>query len=272
MSTRAQKAADTAVKDTGGKDTGGTVARTLAVLTVMAEAGGSVGVTDLATALGLPMSTSHRLLDLLRGAGFVERDATERRYRLGLQFLRVASLVTQNTSFATLCRPALERLTARTGETSMFCEYLPDQSPDGHMAAYTTHCDSPHSLRYRIALFEPAPVECGASGIAILAFLPPPLRARLCATPRPSPLTGRRPSGKALADLIESTRRKGYAFSSGEKLPDSIGVAVPVRLADERPVGSLTLTVPLARFVKSKLKGYVALLTEEARLLSGGSA
>lgn len=260
-----------ALKSGAAADTSGTVARTLAVLTVMAEAGGSVGVTDVAEALGLPMSTSHRLLDLLRGAGFVERDATERRYRLGLQFLRVASLVTQNTSFATLCRPALERLTARTGETSMYCEYLPDHSPERHMAAYVAHCDSPHSLRYRIALFEPAPVECGASGLAILSFLPPPLRASLIANPRPSPLTGKRPSSRALADLIESTRRKGYAFSSGEKLPDSIGVAVPVSLSEERPIGSLTLTVPLARFVKSKLKGYVALLTEEARLLSGRS-
>lgn len=262
MSTQAQKA------DTPGIDTGGTVARTLAVLTVMAEAGGSIGVTDVATALGLPTSTSHRLLDLLRGAGFVERDATQRRYRLGLQFLRVASLVMQNTSFATLCQPALERLTAETGETSMFCEYLPDHHPDRHMAAYTAKCDSPHSLRYRIALFEPAPVECGASGLAILSFLPPPLRASLCATPRPSPLTAKRPSSKTLTDLIEATRRKGYAFSSGEKLPDSVGIAVPIRLSEERPIGSLTLTIPLARFVRSKLKGYVALLLEEARLLS----
>ena len=243
------------------------MARTLSVLTVMAEAGGSVGVTDVAEALGLPMSTSHRLLDLLRGAGFVERDATERRYRLGLQFLRVASLVTQNTSFATLCQPALDRLTARTGETSMFCEYLPED----HMAAYTAKCDSPHSLRYRIALFEPAPVECGASGIAILSFLPPSLRASLVAAPRPSPLTGKRPTSKTLAELIESMRRKGYAFSSGEKLPDSVGIAVPIRLSEERPVGSLTLTIPLARYVKSKLKGYVSLLSQEARLLSGRS-
>lgn len=240
------------------------MARTLAVLTVMAEAGGDVGVTDVASALGLPMSTSHRLLDLLRGAGFVERDATQRRYRLGLQFLRVASLVTQNTSFATLCLPALERLTARTGETSMYCEY----QPDNHMAAYAAKSDSPHSLRYRIALFEPAPVECGASGLAILSFLPPPLRASLCATPRPSPLTAKRPSARTVAELIESTRRKGYAFSSGEKLPDSVGIAVPIRLSEERPIGSLTLTIPLARFVKSKLKAYVALLSEEAKLLS----
>jgi len=244
--------------------TGGTVARTLAVLTVMAEAGGSVGVTDVATALGLPTSTSHRLLDLLRGAGFVERDATQRRYRLGLQFLRVASLVTQNTSFATLCQPALERLTAETGETSMYCEYLPDR----HMAAYAAKSDSPHSLRYRITLFEPAPVECGASGLAILAFLPSSLRSSVCATPRPSPLTGKRPSSRALADLIDATRRKGFAFSSGEKLPDSVGIAVPIRLSEERPIGSLTLTIPLARFVRSKLKAYVTLLSKEAGLLS----
>lgn len=240
------------------------MARTLAVLTVMAEAGGSVGVTDVASALGLPMSTSHRLLDLLRGAGFVERDATQRRYRLGLQFLRVANLVTQNTSFATLCQPALERLTAKTGETSMYCEYLPDR----HMAAYAAKSDSPHSLRYRITLFEPAPVECGASGLAILSFLPSSLRSNVCATPRPSPLTGKRPSSRALADLIEATRRKGFAFSSGEKLPDSVGIAVPIRLSEERPIGSLTLTIPLTRFVRSKLKAYVALLSEEARLLS----
>ena len=240
------------------------MARTLAVLTVMAERGGSVGVTDLSKALGLPMSTSHRLLDLLRGAGFVERDPAERRYRLGLQFLRVANLVTQNTSFARLCEPALERITAETGETAVFCEYLPDR----HMAAYAAKCDSPHTLRYRIALFEPLPVECGASGRAILSFLPAPDRESVGAAPRPSPFSGKRVSSGALAAQIEIVRRKGFALSSGEKLPDSIGIAVPVRVADERPVGSLMLTIPKSRFVKAKLKAYVALLSKEAKALS----
>lgn len=255
------------VRKAGGgqaADTSGTVARTLAVLTVMAEAGGSVGVKEIATALGLPMSTSHRLLDLLRGAGFVERDAAQRRYRLGLQFLRVANLVTQNTSFAKLCQPALERITAGTGETALYCEYLPDR----YMAVYAAKSDSTHSLRYGIALFEPAPVECGASGLAILSFLPAHIRESVCATPRASPLSGKRLSSGALAGLIETTRRKGFAFSNGDKLPDSIGIAVPVRMSEERPVGSLTLTIPESRFVKSKLKAYVALLSDEARSLS----
>lgn len=246
-------------------DTSGTVARTLAVLTVMAERGGSVGVKDVATALTLPMSTSHRLLDLLRDAGFVEKDETGRRYMLGLQFLRVADLVTQNTSYARLCQPALDRITARTDETAVYCEYLPNH----HMAAYAAKSDSTNSLRYRIALFEPAPVECGASGLAILSFLPDPARARICSAPRASPLTGKRASSSALMAAIETTRRKGFALSKGEKLPGSIGISVPVRMSEDRPVGSLTLTIPASRFVKAKLKGYAALLSQEATLLSG---
>lgn len=250
--------------ETQTMDTSGTVARTLAVLTVMAERGGAVGVSDISTALDLPMSTSHRLLDLLRGAGFVERDAAQRRYRLGLQFLRVASLVRQHTSYAELCQPSLERVTAQTGETAVFCEYLPDR----HMAAYAAKSDSPHTLRYRIALFEPMPVECGASGRAILAFLPEQVRDSVGAAPRPSPFSGKRATSGALAGEIEIVRRKGFALSSGEKLPDSIGIAVPVRMADERPVGSLMLTIPKSRYVKSKLRAYVALLSKEAGALS----
>ena len=91
---------------------------------------------------------------------------------------------------------------------------------------------------------------------------------RAGATPRPSPLSGKRLSSSTLAGQIETTRRKGFAFSTGEKLPDSIGIAVPVRMAEERPIGSLTLTIPESRFVRSKLKAYVALLSEEAKLLS----
>jgi len=251
-------------RDEKATDTSGTVARTLAVLTVMAQSGGSVGVTEVATALGLPMSTSHRLLDLLRGAGFVERDAAQRRYRLGLQFLRVANLVTQNTSFARLCQPTLERITAETGETALYCEYLADH----HMAAYAAKSDSTHSLRYRITLFDPAPVECGASGLAILSFLPLPVRETVCAAPRASPLSGKRLSSRALAGRIDATRRRGFAFSNGEKLPDSVGIAVPVKMSEERPIGSLALTIPESRFVRSKLKAYVALLSREARSLA----
>lgn len=248
----------------GGADTSGTVARALAVLTVMAERGGSVGVKDVATSLALPMSTSHRLLDLLRHAGFVEKNESLRRYVPGLQLIRIAHLVIQSTTYSSVFQPALDRITAATCETAVYCEYWAENK----VCAYVAKSDSRQPLRYRIDLFEPVPVECGASGRAILSFLDEDVRTGICASPRPSPLHARCPSGSALARQIKTTRQTGFAFSQGEKLQDSIGIAVPVRLSSGGPIGSLTLTIPESRFAKSKLKSYVELLSHEARLLS----
>lgn len=88
------------------------------------------------------------------------------------------------------------------------------------------------------------------------------------AAPRPSPLSGKRLSGSALAAKIETTRRKGFAFSNGEKLRDSIGIAVPIRLSEERPVGSLNPGDPGEPLRAIEAQAYVALLSDEAGLLS----
>ena len=119
-------------------ETLGTVARTLSVLRVVAEAKGSVGVKDVADALGLPMSTSHRLLDLLLEAGFVQKEKVKRRYVIGSELFRLANLVAHKTSYASLVQPLLDELARETGETALFAAYLPAQ----HCVAYAAKSDS----------------------------------------------------------------------------------------------------------------------------------
>jgi DNA-binding IclR family transcriptional regulator len=244
----------------------GTVARVLSVLTVMAESKDSVGVKDIAAALKLPMSTSHRLLDLLLEGGFVEKDEGRRRYVIGVEFLRLANLVTQRSSYAAAIQPVLDRITGETGETAMYAEYLPSK----HAVMYSAKSDSPHSLRFRISLFQETPVEWGASGAAILAFLPADIQEEIQAAGTASPTTRKRMSRAAFFDRIKAIRKNGYATSEGEKLADSIGVAVPVIFEGDQARASITLTVPKVRFVRSRLPEYVGLLKREAELISKG--
>ena len=197
-------------------ETIGTVARTLSVLRVIAEAKGSVGVKDVADALQLPMSTSHRLLDLLLEAGFVEKEKIKRRYAVGAEFFRLANLVTHKTSLATRVQPLLDELTRETGETALFGAYLAAQQA----VAYAAKSDSPQSLRYRIDLFQQASLEWGATGIAILAFLPDQVQADVLAHARPSPITGRRVARAAFSERLATVRRDGFAVTEGEKLPE----------------------------------------------------
>ena len=246
-------------------ETMGTVARTLSVLRVVAEAKGSVGVKDVADALQLPMSTSHRLLDLLMEAGFVQKEMVKRRYGVGSEFVRLANLVAHKTSFATLVQPLLDELARETGETALFAAYLSTQ----HSVAYAAKSDSPHSLRFRIDLFQQVSSEWGATGIAVLAFLPEAEQAAAFARARPSPVTGRRLSRAAFLERLAVVRRDGFAVTEGEKLPDSIGIAVPLEAMPGEIIGSLALTIPKVRFVRAKTKSYVQLLRSAAQRVSG---
>jgi DNA-binding IclR family transcriptional regulator len=241
-------------------ETLGTVARALSVLTVLAESKDAVGVKDIASALDLPMSTSHRLLDLLQEGGFVQKDAQRRRYTVGMEFLRLANLVTQRIPFSTAVQPVLDRITKETGETTIYAEYLPTT----RAVMYSAKADSTHALRFRITLFQESPVEWGASGQAILAFLPAEVQKDVQTASRPSPLSKQRLSRTAFFERIEFVRKNGYAISEGEKLPDSIGIAVPVLLGADQIGGSITLTIPKVRFARARLAGYIDLLRKEA--------
>ncbi len=243
----------------------GTIARTLSVLRVIAEAKGSVGVKDVADALQLPMSTSHRLLDLLLEAGFVEKEKVKRRYTVGTEFFRLANLVTHKTSFASLVQPLLDELAQETGETAIFSAYLAAQRG----MTYAAKSDSPHSLRFRINLFQQTPLEWGATGLAILAFLPEQVQAEIFTQARPSPIAGRRLSRTAFFERLATVRRDGFAITESEKLPDSVGIAVPLEAVPGHVIGSIALTIAKVRFARAKTKTYVNLLRRAAARISG---
>ena len=193
----------------------GTVARTLSVLRVVAEAKGTVGVKDVADALGLPMSTSHRLLDLLLEAGFVQKEQIKRRYAIGSEFFRLANLIAHKTSYASLVQPILDELARETGETAMFASYVPAR----HCISYAAKSDSPNSLRFRIELFQETPARMGLDR--------PRGASRSC--PRRSGCVlvrarGRRPSADAVSTRAAFAERLAAVRATirlrrGEKLP-----------------------------------------------------
>ena len=103
----------------------------------------------------------------------------------------------------------------------------------------------------------------------MLAFLPEEQQAAAFTRAGPSPLGGRRLTRAAFAERLAAVRRNGYAFSEGEKLPDSVGIAVPLEAMPGEIVGSLALTVPKMRFTQSKTRGYVQLLRRAQARFSG---
>jgi len=94
------------------------------------------------------------------------------------------------------------------------------------------------------------PVHGGASGRALLAFLPEEERRAVLTSPLPA-LTDRTITDpQVLEDSLAEIRRRGYAISRGERAAGGVGIAAPV-LGEGRLLGVVGIGMPEQRFAAS---------------------
>lgn len=78
-----------------------------------------VAAADIARAMGLAMSTAHRLLVTLQQSGFAERDSTGVRYELGARAYQLVHGLFRQFGVRQASLPVLRRLSELTGETAV---------------------------------------------------------------------------------------------------------------------------------------------------------
>jgi DNA-binding IclR family transcriptional regulator len=242
----------------------GTVARAITLLRVLAEAGGEVSLAGLATAVALPRPTVHRLLGLLREQGMVEQDPANNRYQVGVEFYRLAALVSSKREVTKLARPLMERLSEQTGESCVLALY---RAHDRRMI-YAEHVSSKHPLGYRIALNRPSTLVWGASGRAILAHLAPEDIEAVARGPEPSPVAGERLTATQLKRDLAAIRACGYAATRSQKIADARGIAAPIFAAASTAIGSICMTIPEHRYEAESEQQLAELVVATARELS----
>lgn len=244
----------------------GTVARAVSVLRALAETEGDVTVAGLADRLGLPRPTVHRLLNLLKEEGLVDAHEATRTYAIGQELFRISALVTKRQRLGQLARPAMERIVDSCGETCLLGVFLPAQ----RQMMFSEEVASAHPLSYRVELLTPIPLVWGASGRSILAFRPGAEIDEILRVAGPSPVTGARlPTPATVHEELAQIRSQGYAYTQGQKIAGSRGVAAPILAADGWAVGSLCLTIPEMRFIDGSAPRLGELLMQHASKVSG---
>ncbi len=242
----------------------GTVARVTLLLRVLAEAEGEANLGDIAERMKLPVSTTHRLLNLLLEQGFVRRRPGSRVYGPGLEFLRVGGLVTSRSEVAEVAHGFMHAVVEACDETCMLSLYVPRQQAS--MIAKVIY--GSHPLRYEAAMYQPTTLVWGATGRGILAFLPEDVIDAVLAKEEPSPATGRK-MGKAIQIKSElaKVRDQGYVHSSGQKVVGAEGFAAPV-FDSAGVIGALCITLPKSRFKESMQPRIVRSLVDQAARFS----
>jgi IclR family acetate operon transcriptional repressor len=234
------------------------IERAFDLLEMLADAGGALGLSELAATSGLPLPTVHRLMRTLVNRGYVRQEAS-RRYTLGSRLIRLGE--TSSRMLGTWLRPYLAQLVRQTGETANLAML------DGDEVVYIAQVPSPHSMRMFTEPGRRVRPHCTAVGKALLAQIPPEQARALLerdGMPAFTPTTITDPD--LLIAHLEVIRKQGYAVDEGEQ---EIGVRCFAVAVPDAP-GSLAISTsgPQARMTDDAAARIVPALKLAAREIS----
>src|SRR5262249_11823875 len=135
-----------------------------------------------------------------------------------------------------IAMPHLRKLVDACNEAAQLSLYVRERAELVTIAGL----ESTHPVRYVIDMYSWRPLHVGASGWAVLAFLPASERAALLAQ-----RSARRSKSADAADLaqeLEAVAARGYALTRGTRIEGAVGLAAP--LFD--PAGSVLGAVGIA--------------------------
>jgi IclR family acetate operon transcriptional repressor len=201
-----------------------------------------VGVGDLARALELPKSTVQRCLAVLADSGWIRPWGSDghTKWVLTVKPLTLAGYVMRD---ANLLREAAVPVMAELGRRTTETVHL--TVPDGDGMVLVHKVDSTHAVRTVSWIGGRVAIHASASGIAILAHLPPEqIDAIELTRHTDTTLTER----QDLADALAETRERGYTVNIGMWRDDVSAVAAAILDPAGRPIASVSISVPTYRF------------------------
>ncbi|WP_068262021.1 IclR family transcriptional regulator [Janibacter limosus] len=214
-------------------------AKVLSVLTAMLHGGrGAVSLSEISLSVGLPKSTTHRLLKVLEDQGFVDRSGAL--YRLGDIFVDLAESARWSPldGLRDAAYPLLANLFARSDAVVVHLAVL-----RGSSIHYVDKLMRPEGVRLPTRVGGRFPAACTALGKAMLAVGPAEALERVLGEPLPRAtpysVTGR---GQFLTQL-RGVRDAGFVVEREEAAHGFVCVAAPI-VSGGQPVAALSVVVP----------------------------
>ena len=247
------------VRSSGGVQS---IERAFELLEMMADSGGVLGLSQLATRSGLPLPTIHRLMRTLVNLGYVRQEPS-REYALGPRLVRLG-----DSSSALLGRwavPHLQHLVEQLGESANLSML------EGIEVVYVAQSQGRHSMRMFTEVGRRARAHSTAAGKVMLAQLPPDgvgeiLRRTKLAAQTTHTITDH----AALFEELDRVRERGYAIDDQEQ---ELGVrCVAVALPGSPTRAAVSVSGPVTRMNEELIQRCVPQLHEAAQRLAADLA
>ena len=216
------------------------ISRGAEILNILAE--GHNRLEDIYPIVGLNRSTTHRLLKSLVSCGLASQNPLNRNYYIGPLFLRISSNPAVSHQMLIFCSiDELRKLRDSTGETCLL------SIPNGNRRMILKEVRSKQRIALSLGDGDLASMYVGSAGRTLLSQYTDKEINRILGKNEILPVGSETIEDEnSLRKEINKIRKKGFATSSGETIPDAAGISVPVK-GYFLPI-SLSVFAPKSRF------------------------
>jgi IclR family transcriptional regulator, acetate operon repressor len=244
-----------AVEGSGGVQS---VGRAFEILEVIALQGGELSLSEIATSVGLPAPSAHRLLRTLVSLGYL-RQETSRRYALAPRLIRLGEAASKQ--FGAWGYPVLTALMEAIGESANMAIL------DGSNAIYVAQVAGRHSMRMFTEVGRRVPLHATGVGKALLTQLPDEEIVRildLAGMPTVTPHTIT--DAAVLLQDVRASRIRGYTIDDGEQ---EVGVScVAVTVPNAPTPTAISISAPTPRMTPDVVREAATALREAAATMA----
>lgn len=238
------------------------VANSIRLTKAFSEHENEMGISALATRLGLAKSTVHRLASTLVEYDILEQNRETGKYRLGLALFELGALVRRNMDIAAQAQGEIHALAEATGETIQLAIL------DHLSVLYIRVRESRQAVRMSQGLGSRAPAHCTSVGKALLAYQPAEIVNQVIEMGlkryTPNTIT----EGDALRQELASIRAKGHAIDDEEIEEGLRCVAAPIRDHTGQVVAAISVAAPVQRMSKKQVQTTIPSVVAAANTIS----
>jgi DNA-binding IclR family transcriptional regulator len=217
-----------------------TAGRTIEIFEAFAREQEPLSLTDLAKALGSPLSSCLYLVRTLERLGYLYPVGGRRTLYPTRKLFDVASAIAMGEPWIDRIEPRLEKLRDESRETVILGKR------QGPRVVYLAVYEGPETIRYVARAGDIKPLHSSAIGKALLSTMDPAALSKLLAKLPLDPITPATITDReALMEDLTLSVERGYAISRAENVPDVMAVAQSLVLDNE--VYGVALAGPLYR-------------------------
>ncbi|NIQ40314.1 MAG: helix-turn-helix domain-containing protein [Proteobacteria bacterium] len=221
-----------------------------------------LGVTEISNIVNSHKSSVFRILSTLVSEGFVEKDPTTNKYRLGLKLVDLGNQVLGRYDLRGHAGPFMEELARKTNEI-IHLSIL-----DRNEIVYLDKKGEGQPLTVSTKIGGRSPAHACAMGKALLAGLPSDKLTNVLVGPlvrlTPATIT----TVPKLLKELDRVRKQGYAVDDEESFAGIRCVAAPVVGGQRNVVAAISATVPKQRMGQKRTTEIRDQVVHTARLIS----